>query len=109
MLSTITALLSILVWVNELQDQLKREHNAGRIFRYMREGQIAFRPTYKFDRGPHCTDLAYDSSDKRRVPAWCDRIFFRGSAYVNNYPAASFCAVSDCPCSCNICTCWECQ
>lgn len=65
------------------QDQLKREHNAGRIFHYLREGPIAFRPTYKFDKGD-TTDLAYDSSDKRRVPAWCDRIMFRGSACVFN-------------------------
>ncbi|KAK9799381.1 hypothetical protein WJX73_007250 [Symbiochloris irregularis] len=66
--------------INELleKDQLKIQHNAGRIFHYLREGTITFRPTYKFDKGDP-TALAYDSSDKRRVPAWCDRILFRGS------------------------------
>ena len=62
-----------------MQDQLRREWAAGRVFHYLREGTIQFRPTYKFDRGD-TTDCAYDSSEKRRVPAWCDRIMFRGSA-----------------------------
>ena len=51
---------------------------AGRVFVGMREGPISFRPTYKFDKGS-ANPYAYDSSEKRRVPAWCDRVFFRGS------------------------------
>ncbi|GJP82479.1 hypothetical protein CLOP_g12734, partial [Closterium sp. NIES-67] len=59
-------------------DQLRREMACGRAFRGMEEGLIAFPPTYKFDRGT--TDpLAYDSGEKRRVPAWCDRVLFRDS------------------------------
>eukprot|EP00884_Botryococcus_braunii_P008580 jgi/Botrbrau1/17723/Bobra.0166s0145.1 len=59
-------------------DQLRAQKAAGRVFVGMREGPIAFRPTYKFDK--HTPDpLAYDSSEKRRVPAWTDRIFFRGT------------------------------
>ncbi len=59
-------------------DQLRREMVAGNVFRGLREGKIVFPPTYKFDKGVP-SPAAYDSSEKRRVPAWCDRIFFRGS------------------------------
>ena len=59
-------------------DQCRREMVAGRVFRGMREGPIRFRPTYKFDKAT-ANPFAYDSSEKRRIPAWCDRIFFRGS------------------------------
>ena len=61
------------------QDQLRGEMAAGRAFAGMAEAPITFRPTYKFDR--HSLDpFGYDSSEKRRVPAWTDRILFRGSA-----------------------------
>ena len=66
-----------------LQDQCRREMAAGRVFRYVREAPITFRPTYKFDK--HVADpYGYDSSEKHRVPAWTDRIFFRGSAFIKN-------------------------
>uniref|UniRef100_A0A7S3PZ34 Inositol polyphosphate-related phosphatase domain-containing protein n=2 Tax=Chaetoceros debilis TaxID=122233 RepID=A0A7S3PZ34_9STRA len=39
------------------------------------EGPITFRPTYKFDKG---TDT-YDTSPKRRIPAWTDRILYKSS------------------------------
>lgn len=63
-----------------VQDQCRREMAAGRVFRGLREGgPLAFRPTYKFDKAS-ANPFAYDTSEKRRIPAWCDRIFFRGSA-----------------------------
>jgi hypothetical protein len=64
--------------IGNAQDQLRAQKAAGRIFVGMREAPISFRPTYKFDK--HTLDpLGYDTSEKRRVPAWTDRIFFRGT------------------------------
>ncbi|KAK7038861.1 hypothetical protein VNI00_010491 [Paramarasmius palmivorus] len=56
-------------------DQLLKEikYNKGCRMRLFEEGQITFAPTYKYDPG---TDT-YDSSEKRRAPAWCDRILWR--------------------------------
>lgn len=56
-------------------DQLLREikFNRGCRLRGFCEGPLTFDPTYKYDRG---TD-DYDTSEKRRSPAWCDRILWR--------------------------------
>lgn len=66
-----------------LQDQCRREMYAGHAFQYVREAPITFCPTYKFDKY-NADPFGYDSSEKRRVPAWTDRIFFRGSAFIKN-------------------------
>ena len=86
-----------------MQDQCRREMFAGHAFRYVREAPITFGPTYKFDK--HTVDpLGYDSSEKRRVPAWTDRIFFRGSAFIKNaievelYSMACLFCWAHCPC-----------
>ena len=57
-------------------DQLGAERVAGRIFEGFSEGQISFRPTYKFDAD---SDV-YDSGPKRRVPSWTDRILYKSRA-----------------------------
>ncbi|KAJ5875527.1 Inositol-1-4-5-trisphosphate 5-phosphatase 1 [Penicillium subrubescens] len=56
-------------------DQLNLHMGAGRVFQFYSEGLITFPPTYKYDVG---TDH-YDTSDKSRIPAWCDRILWRGA------------------------------
>ena len=58
------------------RDQLlvSRRRNPGFRVRAFMECPITFAPTYKYDVG---TDR-YDTSEKRRAPAWCDRILYRG-------------------------------
>jgi hypothetical protein len=58
------------------RDQLlvSKKRNPGFRLRAFREAPITFAPTYKYDVG---TDN-YDTSDKKRSPAWCDRLLYRG-------------------------------
>ncbi|CAK7216392.1 hypothetical protein SBRCBS47491_002809 [Sporothrix bragantina] len=58
------------------RDQLlvARRRNAGFRLRAFDELPIRFDPTYKYDVG---TDN-YDTSEKKRSPAWCDRLLYRG-------------------------------
>ncbi|KAJ4791018.1 Inositol polyphosphate 5-phosphatase [Rhynchospora pubera] len=60
------------------RDQLRAEMHAGRVFQGLREGTIRFPATYKFEK--YISGLSgYDSSEKKRIPAWCDRILYRDS------------------------------
>ena len=56
-------------------DQLLREikFNQGCRLRGFAEGPLTFNPTYKYD--PRSNE--YDTSEKHRPPAWCDRILWR--------------------------------
>jgi hypothetical protein len=58
-------------------DQLlaQRRKNPGFRLRPFSEAPITFAPTYKYNVG---TD-EYDTSEKKRTPAYCDRIYYRGT------------------------------
>ena len=65
------------------RDQLlvARRRNPAFKLRAFEEMPITFAPTYKYDVG---TDN-YDTSEKRRSPAWCDRLLYRGRGRVEQF------------------------
>lgn len=74
------ALIEMQNWRALLEkDQLRIEQRRGRVFDGWREGKIYFPPTYKYS---HNSDrYAGDDmhpKEKRRTPAWCDRILWYG-------------------------------
>ncbi|KHJ32529.1 putative endonuclease exonuclease phosphatase [Erysiphe necator] len=68
--------------INKLleRDQLiaSKKKNPWFKLRAFQELPITFTPTYKYDIG---TDT-YDTSEKKRCPAWCDRILYRGGCFI---------------------------
>ncbi|KAI9497417.1 Endonuclease/exonuclease/phosphatase [Zychaea mexicana] len=63
------------------EDQLLKQRYTNPFFKLLvfQESPIHFLPTYKYDPG---TDY-YDRSEKKRVPAWCDRILYRSNGVQN--------------------------
>jgi len=61
-------------------DQLLTQKAKNKIFVGYREAPITFRPTYKYEPGTDDWD-----SKKNRVPAWCDRILWKGRSITNRF------------------------
>ena len=52
------------------------KQNASFGLKGFQEGILNFDPTFKYDRSSH----EYDTSEKMRIPAWCDRILWNGES-----------------------------
>ncbi|XP_047342620.1 type I inositol polyphosphate 5-phosphatase 8 [Impatiens glandulifera] len=61
------------------KDQLRLEQRQGGVFDGWKEGTIQFAPTYKYiANSDNYVTQTFTSKEKRRNPAWCDRILWRG-------------------------------
>ncbi|GKB59113.1 type I inositol polyphosphate 5-phosphatase 2-like protein isoform X1 [Tanacetum coccineum] len=61
------------------KDQLCKELGSGRVFEGWKEGVIDFPPTYKYEvNSDRYVGENPKEGEKRRTPAWCDRILWLG-------------------------------
>ncbi|KAJ0097926.1 hypothetical protein Patl1_27288 [Pistacia atlantica] len=77
------------IWLGDLnyrvslsyeETRLNKEREAGRTFSGFSEGRIFFAPTYKYSHNSdNYAGETVKSKKKRRTPAWCDRILWRGN------------------------------
>ncbi|GAM18525.1 hypothetical protein SAMD00019534_017000, partial [Acytostelium subglobosum LB1] len=63
-----------------LHDQLYLQMKSNSAFEGFQEPPISFAPTYKYDPGT----TEYDSSEKKRVPSWCDRVLWKTAKRAEN-------------------------
>ncbi|KAJ3360691.1 hypothetical protein GGF32_008086 [Allomyces javanicus] len=62
------------IWAADQLVKMRRSRHPAFALAGFAEGPLAFVPTYKYDTGVNA-DI-WDSSEKQRAPAWCDRILF---------------------------------
>ncbi|XVF21728.1 hypothetical protein REPUB_Repub12eG0115200 [Reevesia pubescens] len=74
------ALVEMRNWKALLEnDQLQTEQRRGRVFKGWSEGKIYFPPTYKYsNNSDRYAGEDRHPKEKRRTPAWCDRILWYG-------------------------------
>ncbi|CAL5097310.1 unnamed protein product [Urochloa decumbens] len=80
------------------RDQLRTEQRAGRVFGGWEEGRIRFPPTYKYlaESDAYAMSLGGSGSrEKKRTPAWCDRILWRGEGMHQHWYARGESRFSD--------------
>mmetsp|Transcript_3009 Transcript_3009/g.4069 ORF Transcript_3009/g.4069 Transcript_3009/m.4069 type:complete len:469 (+) Transcript_3009:16-1422(+) len=66
--------------INPTHDQLLKERSRKRILSGFQEGEINFRPTFKYIPGTN--DYLTKKGKKERIPSWCDRILWKTSKTV---------------------------
>uniref|UniRef100_A0A914P2T4 Inositol polyphosphate-related phosphatase domain-containing protein n=1 Tax=Panagrolaimus davidi TaxID=227884 RepID=A0A914P2T4_9BILA len=73
-------------------DQLQQQQLTGQAFRGFKETLgLPFLPTYKFDNGTS----RWDTSNKKRIPAWCDRILFWTKSSFIRIAQSEYCSVEE--------------
>ncbi|PON35196.1 Deoxyribonuclease I [Parasponia andersonii] len=75
-------------WSALLQnDQLRRELMEGQVFEGWREGAIKFPPTYKYclNSDIYFGGVHGSKGEKKRAPAWCDRIIWYGEGLKQHF------------------------
>lgn len=66
-------------------DQLTKELKSGHVFDGWKEGIIDFPPTYKYEiNSDRYVGENHKEGEKRRSPAWCDRILWIGKGIKQN-------------------------
>eukprot|EP00928_Gymnodinium_smaydae_P034472 TRINITY_DN24410_c0_g2_i1.p1 TRINITY_DN24410_c0_g2~~TRINITY_DN24410_c0_g2_i1.p1 ORF type:complete len:536 (+),score=104.97 TRINITY_DN24410_c0_g2_i1:62-1669(+) len=66
------------------------------LFHGFSEAQVSFAPTYKFVVGSTSEyDVGQVTSGKTRVPAWCDRVLYRGPVACHKYSSCPLLTQSD--------------
>jgi hypothetical protein len=79
-------------------DQLIANMNQGKVFCGFREGQLHFRPTYKYELIHGVTQDEYAFSHKNpRMPSYCDRVLIRSRKETSQYFPAQQVLYTDCP------------
>lgn len=83
---------------NELinSDQLTKELRNGRVFSGWKEGLITFPPTYKYEmNSDRYVGENPKEGEKKRSPAWCDRILWSGKGIKQYFYRRSEIRLSD--------------